>query len=178
MPVSCGRTAMPRATFVRLVDIVPDTIATLPQPDGAPPPLPEQARLDLLQQRDRDVQHRIVLERPDAVQPAPAADVQSEITITSYQDERVVLQVTCSHDGYVRLADPFDQGWRATIDNQPTEILIADHYLRAVYVEPGEHEIVFTYDGARVVWPLRFTLLAWLAVLFCLLPVRKRQSLA
>ena len=176
-------TAMPRATFVRLVDIVPDTIATLPQPDGAPPPLPEQARpeqarLDLLQQRDRDVQHRIVLERPDAVQPAPAADVQSEITITSYQDERVVLQVTCSHDGYVRLADPFDQGWRATIDNQPTEILIADHYLRAVYVEPGEHEIVFTYDGARVVWPLRFTLLAWLAVLFCLLPVRKRQSLA
>ncbi|HEB51941.1 MAG TPA: hypothetical protein ENI87_01670 [bacterium] len=49
----------------------------------------------------------------------------------------------------------------------------ADHYLRAVYVLAGEHEVVFTYDGPRVVWPLRSTLPAWIVVLGCLLPLRR-----
>jgi uncharacterized membrane protein YfhO len=76
----------------------------------------------------------------------------------------------------VRLADPFDKGWCATVDGEPTEILIADHYLRAVYVGPGEHRIVFTYDGARVVWPLRLTLLAWLGVLGCFVTGRRKLT--
>jgi uncharacterized membrane protein YfhO len=73
--------------------------------------------------------------------------------------------VRASHDGYVRLADPYDAGWRAQVDGADAEIYVADHYLRAVYVGPGEHEVVFTYDQARAVWPLRLSLLALLGAL-------------
>ena len=52
---------------------------------------------------------------------------------------------------------------------------VADHYLRAVYVQAGEHRLVFTYDGARVVWPLRLSLVALLAVLAALWTGRRSR---
>ena len=41
-------------------------------------------------------------------------------------------------------------------------------------VPPGEHEVVFTYDGARVVWPLRLTLLGYALVVWLLWTGRRR----
>ena len=79
----------------------------------------------------------------------------------------------CSHDGYVRLADPYDAGWRVTVDGEDAPLYIADHYLRAVHVEAGEHEVMFTYDQARAVWPLRLSLLALLTTLAALLTGRR-----
>ena len=146
-------TAMPRATFVREVDVI------------ARP----EARLRELARDDRDVRRRVVLEDRDCKRPLTAVDATADVDITQHDDERVDLQVTCSHDGYVRLADPYDPGWRATVDGTEVKVLVADHYLRAVYVGPGEHEVVFTYDGGRVVWPLRLTLIAWIGVLSCFL---------
>jgi len=76
------------------------------------------------------------------------------------------VRVATEADGYLRLADPYDPGWRATVDGYQTEVLAADHYLRAVYVKASdqEQEIVFTYDGARTVWPRHVSLLALLAI--------------
>jgi uncharacterized integral membrane protein len=41
-------------------------------------------------------------------------------------------------------------------------------------VTAGEHEVVFTYDGWQVVWPLRVTLLAYALALWLLWPPRRR----
>ena len=84
--------------------------------------------------------------------------------ITEHHDERVAIAVRTLHDGYLRLADPYDAGWRAELDGNEVPIHVADHYLRAVFVPPGEHEVVFTYDGARVVWPARVSLLALMLI--------------
>ena len=83
--------------------------------------------------------------------------------------------MTCSHDGYVRLADPYDAGWRATVDGEEAPIYIADHYLRAVYVGAGEHDVVFTYDQPHAVWPLRLSLFALLGVLAALVSGRRAR---
>ncbi len=149
-------TTLPRATFVRTVDLIAD----------------KQPRLLTLADPTRDVAHRIVLEDAAAKQPSgPAGD--ATVTIVRHADERVELQVEATTDGYVRLADPWDAGWTATLDDQPTTVHIADHWLRAVYVPAGSHRLVFTYDGARVVWPLRLTLLAYCIVLVLLLRGRR-----
>ncbi len=150
-------TAMPRATFVREVDVIAD----------------EGARLAALGAKDRNVRTRVVLESPDAPVPAAAEDWRADVEVTLHDDERVVVRVDSSHDGYLRLADPFDAGWRATTDGEDADIWVADHYLRAVYVGAGEHEVVFTYDGARAVWPLRLSLLALLVVLWALFTGRR-----
>ena len=40
---------------------------------------------------------------------------------------------------------PYDKGFSATVDGQKTEILPCDVAFMGVWMEPGEHEIVFTY---------------------------------
>jgi len=152
-------TVMPRATFVRQVDLLEE----------------RDERLAALGARDRDVRARVALEAPDAPVPAAARDADAEVEVLLHDDERVVLRVRCSHDGYVRLADPYDPGWRATVDGEAATLFVADHYLRAVYVGPGEHEVVFTYDAARAVWPLRVSTAALLAALALLAASWRRR---
>ena len=149
--------AMPRATFVRVVDQLPD----------------RAARLTALADRRRDVRRRVALEDPTAPTPSPARGWTSDVEVTRHDDEVVELRVRSSHDGYVRLADPHDLGWRVTVDGEDAPLYVADHYLRAVHVEAGEHEVVFTYDQARAVWPLRLSLLALLTALAALLTGRR-----
>jgi hypothetical protein len=153
-------TTLPRATFVRDVDLIAD----------------HDARLRELSRRDRDVRNRLVLEDPAAVKPSPTpATKPARVEVAEHRDERVVLRVDADTDGYVRLADPYDAGWRATVDGAATEVFAADHYLRAVYVKAGAHEIVFTFDGARVLWPRHVSLVAFAAIvlLWCGLPRRR-----
>ena len=133
------------------------------------------ARLAALASRDRDVRARVVLEDPDAPIPRPVDRADATVKVTLHDDERVELLVQTSHDGYVRLADPHDAGWRVTVDGADAPLYVADHYLRAVYVEAGEHRLVFTYDGARAVWPLRLSLVALLAVLATLWAGRRSR---
>ncbi|MFM1872236.1 MAG: hypothetical protein RL398_1658 [Planctomycetota bacterium] len=150
-------TTLPRATFVREVDVFED----------------RAARLAALADPARDVRTRIVLERADAPRPQPSAAATATATVVRHADEEVVVRVVAAADGYLRLHDPFDPGWTATVDGKATTVYAADHYLRAVYVNAGEHEVVFRYDAPRVVWPERVSLLA-LAVLLALLCRRSR----
>lgn len=152
-------TTLPRATFVRYADIVPD---------------PRQ-RLQVLGQRDRDVAQRIVLEDPAARLPAAAPHAApASVAIREHRDERVVVDVDTAAEGYLRLADPYDPGWRATVDGEPSAVLPADHYLRAVFVPAGRHEVVFTFDAPRVRWPLRVSLTALLAIAALAVAGRRR----
>lgn len=141
-------TALPRATFVRQVDLLAD----------------KDQRLAALRDPQRDVAHRVVLEDPTAPLPSPGEAPPAQVDIVSHADQRVEVHVATAADGYLRLADAWDAGWRATLDGLPTTIYQADHYLRAVWLPKGDHRVVFTFDGARVVWPGRLSLLALLVL--------------
>lgn len=141
-------TTLPRATFVRSID----------RAEGL------AERLALLRDPTRDVANRVVLEDPATVKPSPREVAPATVTITEHRDERVVIQVECEADGYLRLADPYDAGWRAAVDGYDVPVLVADHYLRAVYLRGGRHEVVFTYDGARLRWPRHISFLSLLAI--------------
>ncbi|MEC7584472.1 MAG: YfhO family protein [Planctomycetota bacterium] len=154
-------TTLPRATFVQRIEVEPDP----------------QARLQLLSDAERDVANVTVLEDPSAPVPTEQPGANTEVRITTHDEERVVVEVQSDTDGYLRLADPYDPGWTATIDGEPTPLYPADHYLRAVYVPAGAHEVVFTFDGPRVVWPIRISALALLVILVLLLRNRRSNPL-
>jgi len=40
---------------------------------------------------------------------------------------------------------PYDKGFSATVDGEKTEVILCDVAFMGVWVEPGEHEIAFTY---------------------------------
>lgn len=138
---------LPRATFVPRAVVIAD----------------KAERLAAVGRADRDVKNELILEDPDAPKPS-GSSVDASVEIVSHVDEEVVLRVTCEGDGYLRLADPYDAGWIATVDGEEVPVYPADHYLRAVYLEKGEHDVVFSYRAGRVVWPQRISLLALLII--------------
>jgi hypothetical protein len=71
----------------------------------------------------------------------------------------VSLKVEAPSAGFVVLTDTFYLGWQALVDNQPTPIWPANLAFRAVAVEAGAHEIVFSYR------PRSFTIGLWVSAL-------------
>ena len=79
---------------------------------------------------------------------------------------RVELRVVMETAGLVVLADQWNDGWRATLDDLPVPILRANHALRGVVAPAGTHRLVFEYAPASFTWGLR-----WMAGGFVLVGV-------
>jgi hypothetical protein len=58
----------------------------------------------------------------------------------------VEINVHAPRPGWLVLRDLYDPGWKATTDEQPAEIFLADGVCRAVPVPAGSHRIRFTYQ--------------------------------
>ena len=52
--------------------------------------------------------------------------------------------------GFVFVSDQHYPGWTATVNGQPSEILVANHAFRAVRVPAGASEVVFRYRPLSV----------------------------
>lgn len=154
-------TCLPRATFLSRARCIED---------------PAQ-RLRALADPARDAAAELLLEDPAA--PLPTAAGDASVAIVAHADERVQLRVRTAAAGYLRLADPWDSGWTVTVDGAPAPLWIADHYLRAVWLEAGDHDVVFAYDGPWVAWPCRLALLGLaLALAMLAVPALARRRTA
>ncbi len=153
-------TCLPRATFVTRAEVVAD----------------RGARLARLRDPTRDAAGSVLLQDEGAPRPPPATGPTAVVELAAHEDERAVVRVRNASAGYLRLADPYDPGWCATVDGAPARLWLADHALRAVWLEPGEHEVVFAYRAAAVVWPRRLALLGLLAALALLAAPRRRAD--
>jgi len=80
-------------------------------------------------------------------QPTAPAEARPA-TITRYAPEGVTVQA--DGPGYLLLTDAYYPGWTATVDGQPAPIWRADVMFRAVALEAGAHEVVFTYAPRSV----------------------------
>ena len=58
----------------------------------------------------------------------------------------VIGEIEAKQDGYVFVAIPFENGWKAYVDGVETEILQADIGYSAIRVEKGYHDISFKYN--------------------------------
>ena len=60
-------------------------------------------------------------------------------------DKGFTAHISAKEAGIVVFTIPHDKGFTATLDGQKTEIIPCDVSFMGVWVEPGEHEITFTY---------------------------------
>jgi hypothetical protein len=90
---------------------------------------------------------------------APSSGDVGEVVSLITQPERVVLRVRAKIPAVVVLNDAFYSGWKATVDGAGAHVLVANHVVRAVAVEPGVHEVVFAYRTPGLFPALCFTLL-------------------
>jgi hypothetical protein len=102
---------------------------------------------------------RVALVEGDAVAPKTASPREGdaeEVSITTYEPNRVALDVLAASPGLVVLSDAYEPGWTATLDGAPALLVPANRIMRAVPVAPGEHQLIMTY------WPPGLTAGTWL----------------
>jgi hypothetical protein len=106
--------------------------------------------LAALSDPDFDPVAEMLLETAFSDSQSPVSNLQS----MTLQDgpNRVTIRASLDGPGYLVLADTWYPGWRATVDDQPAEILRANYAYRAVHLDGGEHivEMVYRPDSVLV----------------------------
>ncbi len=104
--------------------------------------------LDAVTRRDFNPAFAVLLEDPASPSLAPAGPAASDAgaaEIRSITPNRVVVRARARGPAYLVLSEVYYPGWRAWVDGTETPVYRADYLFRAVYLEPGSHEVVFTF---------------------------------
>ncbi len=104
----------------------------------------------------------------------------SQVEITSYQPERVVIQVETDAEGWLVLTDLYYPGWRATLNGRSVPIQTTNYALRGVCVPAGAHEIIFTFEPPLLRIGIVISLVSWAlvfgAILIIFLDAKKKRA--
>jgi len=92
--------------------------------------------------------------------PGPPGEIGT-VALLQHDPERVEVRVDAERPGYLVLDDRYEQGWQVTVDGRSAPLLRADALFRAVPVEAGTHDVVFTYEP----WSVRIGAIVSLATL-------------
>jgi hypothetical protein len=108
-----------------------------------------QAALRQLAAGAIDPRRTAVLEKsPPPISESPTA--ADRVTITEYAADTVRLDLDAGAPGLLILSDGYYSAWQARLDDEPTEIYVADGALRAVAVPAGRHTVAFQYASAAL----------------------------
>ncbi len=106
----------------------------------------EHPDLELLEQAGDTRIYANRLSRPRAWWEPAGGGAYFPAEIREWRPNRIVALVPgAAEPGRLVLAEIYYPGWAATVDGQPAEIQPAVGLLRSVQVEPGAHEVVFTF---------------------------------
>jgi hypothetical protein len=124
---------LPRAMFV---------------PDGAVEFLEDAAVLERFRAGRIDFRRGMYLDpaaRPADLRPDPAAAVAPANRYERPSSDVILASTSARSAGYVRVMESWDEGWSATLDGRPAELLVAETFAMAVRVPPGPHEVRLEY---------------------------------
>jgi hypothetical protein len=65
--------------------------------------------------------------------------------VVSYNGDSLELTITAPEDGFVSFIDNWDPNWKATVDDQPENVLLLFGTFKSVEVPVGTHSVVFAY---------------------------------
>jgi len=68
--------------------------------------------------------------------------------ITSYETDRVTVEVEAAHAALLVLSDTYFPGWHATVDGTERTVYRTNYAFRGVVVPQGRHTVVFRYEPA------------------------------
>lgn len=95
---------------------------------------------------------------PLAFPNAPVATPPGEVSVTTYEPNRIDLRAKVFQNALLVLGEKYYKGWRAVVDGRSVDIYPVNHILRGIYLTPGEHRIEFVFDPAPFKVGKRLTL--------------------
>ena len=106
---------------------------------------------------------------PTDAASGPGPDTIGAARLLSYTPTEIVAQADLTAPGYLILADRFDEGWRAYVDDQRVTIYRANGVERLVAAPAGSHTIRFSYEPFPLQLGVGVSLVAmvgWLGLVF------------
>ncbi len=94
-----------------------------------------------------DPAHRVVVEAGRELVPAFGGSdgLPGTVQVTRYGLNNIELSVDTPSAGYVVLSEVYYPGWQARLDGRATTLYRANYTFRAVYVDPGHHQIALSF---------------------------------
>jgi hypothetical protein len=103
--------------------------------------------LPLLASGAVDPESTVVLEVP-APDVQPASDPENDsVTINDLSDDAIRLSTTTSARGILVVSDAYDSNWKAYVDGDEVDILVADYALRGIPIAAGNHVVEMRYES-------------------------------
>jgi hypothetical protein len=103
--------------------------------------------------------------------PAMASDGKSRLSIKEFKPASITIE-TSAAEKYLTLQQQFHVLWKATIDNNPAEIIRSNGFTMSVLIPKGEHVVRFVYQDARIVKALWVSIIGF--IMMTILLLRKR----
>lgn len=97
-------------------------------------------------------------------------DSMAQIRLKTYKPDELIYETENSNDGFAVFSEAYyANGWKATIDGQPSEICKVDYMLRGLFIPKGKHEIIFRFEPQVVETGSKITLAGNILLAFWLL---------
>jgi len=127
---SINRTYLPRAFMVHRWRVIQES----------------EEILSVLDRADFDYRAEAIVEKPPGIDSAePGGHIESEIEITGYSQNEIVIESRSREPGILILSEWYYPAWRVWVDGKEGEVLRTDHALRGVALQPGSHIVRFAY---------------------------------
>jgi hypothetical protein len=79
-------------------------------------------------------------------QPTAGSGAPGRVDVVTDDPETIIARVDADGDGFLVVADSIARdGWEASVDGRPVDVLPADHAMAAVAVPAGSHVVTFHY---------------------------------
>jgi hypothetical protein len=94
-----------------------------------------------------NLRHQAVADAKFKAQLGEAAvqDTASIVQITSYEPNRLTYDVNSGKGGVLVFSEIYYPGWTATVDGQAVEIGRVNYILRAIHIQPGQHQVELAF---------------------------------
>jgi hypothetical protein len=132
--VSRNQSCLPRARIVSDYEVMTD----------------RQAILSRIVDPDFDYRHTIILEE-NLTEPPRATDGLEVVGSASVQEDNINTQVVkaeLTQPGFLVMSENYYPSWKAYVDGKEAKIYRANYLFRAVYLDPGVHQVKFVFDSA------------------------------
>lgn len=96
---------------------------------------------------------------------APETCGQAQITDQDTTTTVLKYSVSTQCEGYLVFSETFYPGWHITVNGEPTQILRANYAFSAIYLPPGDHEIIRRYRPMSLIIGVLFSMVACAALI-------------
>jgi hypothetical protein len=158
-----NRSVLPKAWMVPSVVVVSNAAQLLGMMQS---PMFEPRRLALVESPPP-----MPLPAPGEASPIPVDAVQ----MMKYEGDQIRVRASNASPALLVLGEKYYRGWKATDNGNSLAIVPVNHVLRGVYLQPGNHDVSFSFDP----WPYKvgkYLTFTSFAILLCFLGREWRRS--